>query len=151
MTVQIPVDPVVKRYMGNNYLMKRKYVLTTTDVVGDFLIRLLEPPPKWAKIAQFSPERSIWVRIPVGGLYARNNFLRSENARHFNLFVKKLIKHDFFNHMDASVDLNGMQIQRAINEFLYKYEFENTELTFDALQKLYYRHRQKLDGRHIAA
>lgn len=146
MIVQIPVREPVKRYLCNSYFLKSNFIITDTDVVGDKLISLLEPPPRFCKMIVRNPAKVIEVKIPVTDHLDRRSWLSKKRANEFNLYVMKLIRHDFYRFMDVCVNRYGFLINDGIREFLSKNDFTDQEMTFDALKKQYYRHRERLES-----
>jgi hypothetical protein len=145
-TVSLPVDKDIKNYVQNSYLLKGRGYLTRQDPLGIYIISQLKRPPKYHKILKHS-EPVIEIKINVMNQpQVYYNFIDTEGINNINDYLRKLMRHDFFNYMTLSVEGHGIGVNQSIHNYITYYELTRDEMTFDALQKAYYRLRRKVEA-----
>ncbi|MFC6999575.1 hypothetical protein [Rufibacter roseus] len=141
LSIHIPVKPHVKKFLVAKY--GGIYKLCMRDHIGVTLFNMLRRPKAKAReierVKKFTQRYT--VSIPehfITDLGCKN--LDGETLVQFNSLVEDFLLtcfHEFVENMEAC----GMEQRHAIAYFMAKYEFDETDVKYDALKKSYQRYR----------
>lgn len=140
-TIKIPLKPYLKRYFDNSPFLRGICKLSLTDPIGIILINLLRPAPKYYRPQKITGE---FIEVDISGYltWKRPRIYLDDDSQHqFNLYLERLLKHEFFTYVDNSLVYN-VNITAAINDFMSKYDLNPEEIAFETLKKSYYRYRK---------
>lgn len=140
---QVPVKPHVKKYLL--YHLGEPYRLTSTDAFGRHLKMLLQQPREKAFLDGFTAKYTEVLGVSVEGnmiLQKRLRALSSKSIVDFNNFVEAVIKTEFHSFVDNR-RLFKLSQYGSIQAFRDKYDFEDSDISFDTLKKSWQRFKEE--------
>ncbi len=152
MTVDVPVRPHVKQYLKQNIFFKSKeFILTSTSVVGSFLLEMIEPKGKGMPPLRYNDDKFITIQLTYDYNYIVKPYLSHARARKFNLFVDRKIKEEMYVFIDTLRSYGVKNINESIEAFRIKYDFKEEDMAFEKLKRAYLRYRKRLESRENKA
>lgn len=153
-SVTIPVLPHIKKYLDKNTFLKSNYNLTLNDNIGIFIMRLLDPAPKYAKqITQTSVvyigkkagrKKAELININLAGYSSmRRTYISSRSIHLFNSWVDDILHREMYIYIEGRLMERGRGVELIIRDFLDKYNFSEDDLTLGSLKKWYFRMKKK--------
>jgi hypothetical protein len=144
-TVSIPVEEHVKKYLDKNVFISKPYRLTTKNPYSLFIMQLLN----YKGITPYEPTRCSrsMIEVYIGSNNYRQNRLcmSSHHASVFNRWVTDQIKKEFFDYVSTVLEFNpAAKIDPLIAKFVDKYELQDTQLSFQTMKRNFYRRRDEL-------
>lgn len=152
-SVTIPVLPHVKKYLDKNTFLKSSYNLSLNDNIGIFIMRLLDPAPKYAK--PIKPDQVIYIghkggrqraeiiSINLAGYSDRcRTHISSRSIHLFNAWVNDMIRREMYVYIESRLMEKKQSVKNIIYDFIDKYNFSDDELTYWSLERWYYRNKK---------
>ena len=139
-TFTIPVKPHVRKYLMHH--LREGYKLTQLDAFGRHLRLLLERRRKNNFLNGFTERYTASFSVAVEGNLILQKRLRALNSKEiidFNNFVEDVIKTEFYGLVDNRLAF-GLSQYGAIQQFRAKYDFQDEDITHDALKKAWQRY-----------
>ncbi|MGI4759896.1 MAG: hypothetical protein ACRYF0_04265 [Janthinobacterium lividum] len=139
-TFTIPVKPHVRKYLLHH--LRADYKLTRLDAFGRHLRLLLERRRKNNFLNGFTERYTQTFGVAVEGNLILQKRLRALNSKEiidFNNFVEDVIKTEFYGMVDNRRAF-GLSQYGAIQQFRAKYDFQDEDITHDALKKAWQRY-----------
>lgn len=139
-TIDIPVKPHVLKYL--EFYLGADYTLSESDPYGLFLFHLMRRPltdkRKDELVAKY-PSRFVMDFGPYSPQQYGLKNLTGKTVYQFNNFVHGIIRQDMLNYVDVATDYDNT-VKHAIESFMAKYGFEETDIAYDTLLKAYQRY-----------
>ncbi len=142
--LEIPVDPYIKKFLIKELGQEPVYI-TRHDYLGIVIYDKIEPLPPG-----ITPQCHAISKIYLQLTYFQSNQLKSahiseDNINRINLYLKKLFKDKLFDYLNAKLELKVLvptSIKNELLRFCEIYDIRESEYSFEALKKAYYRYRQ---------
>lgn len=142
--IDVPVNGLVKKYIVYKYKHLPRIEVTQKHIIGRMMYCLLcesknlkhkgKPPQKGCIRFSISVHR---------GVYRTGFWLTSHAIKEFNAQVELMVRDAFYQAIDDMPA--GMKLKDLIDDFRDKYDFTESDLTFDALKKSYQRYIHNLE------
>lgn len=151
--VTIPVLPHIKKYLDKNTFLKSNYNLSLNDNIGIFIMRLLDPAPKYSRPIKPGTEvyighrggrtKAELININLGGyINAGRTHISSRSIHLFNAWVNDMIRREMYVYIESRLMERKQELKFVICDFIDKYNFADDELTYWSLERWYYRHKK---------
>jgi hypothetical protein len=153
-TVTVKLKPYLQDYLRGR--LNDKLSADSRNIIGVLLKPFLEYIPKDHKPTFPENDHYITFELPFyDKLNTRNGtiYVSDENQAHFQRSLECYFKDVFFQYMDDKIRYDIIvdgkkvrrgQIKNVILQFCADYNITFDNLTYDLLQKSYYRRRQKM-------
>lgn len=139
-TIEIPVKPHVLKYL--EFYLGAEYSLSESDPYGLFLFHVMRRPMtdkrKDELVAKYQRRFVLDFGPYSPQQYGLKN-LTGKTVYQFNNFVHGIIRQDMISYVDTATDY-GTAIKHAIERFMGKYGFEESDIAYDTLLKAYQRY-----------
>lgn len=143
MYIDIPVKPHVKKYLLKQY-GSANFSLTETDVIGKYLIPMLEPKKKANLPLRYNKDNVVTVFLGGNKTFNYKIWLPMWKAQQFNTFVDRMIKEQFYIYLAGARSVTErVKIDEVIRKFESEYDLHDTSLSFATLKRMYYRSRDR--------
>lgn len=141
--IELPCKPLVKQYITNRYGNPVRW--PHNDFLRSLLVRFLERPDTSHDSEVNIQYYTATVDLPITmGEYERyGNALTPTAIRHINQTVQDIIEEVLFNYLHFYHYCGKMKIKDAIVAFRHAYHFDEEHYSTDAIQKFFYREREK--------
>jgi len=140
--LDIPVKPHVKKYLLINDFTQEPYRLNESTPAGLMLINLIEPKRRAKLPLKYNRNNVISVEMGSDRRYNHKMWLPKKKAALFNSWVDDMIRREFYLFIDTILKFTEeYKIDRLIREFEMKYQLQDTKLSFQSLQRMFYRRR----------
>ena len=149
-TVLIPVESHVRKYLEHNYFLKGMLVVTTNDIVGDYLLSICEPQSKDWKPMKLDKDLCIEVSLTFHRETYLKSYLSDTSIKKFNMHIEKLMKFELQSNVRMIKTFANVDTKRIINEFIEKYQLGNTKFNYEMLKKFLQRNSATLESLDIA-
>jgi hypothetical protein len=144
LTCNLPAKNYVKCYLeksfGNPVRMRKE------SAIGKYFYRLLED----AEDDQSSKYRDysdcVKIEIPYHVFLKKGCVLTKHSITEFNNFVEDVIKSQMHAMLDTLIDLQGIEIKKAIDYYYDTFGFDETVFPYETIKKSYYRYRNTRDA-----
>lgn len=139
-TFTVPVKPHVAKYLCHH--LGAGYKLSQLDVFGRHLKLLLQQKRENKYLDGFTGRYTAKFSVAVEGNLILQKRLRALNSKEiidFNNFVEGIIKTEFHGMVAARAAFSLSQYA-AIQEFRAKYDFQDQDITHEALKKSWQRY-----------
>lgn len=167
-SVNIPVESYIKKYLSGHAFLKRPFRLTSTDPIGILLMHLLRPGPRKGRPVKIKHGISVQklmnkkllkklengehvktselLNVNLAGYTNRCSFhLPKESEFSFNKFVDGLMRLELFTYVSNN-ESNNVAVDTLINNFMAKYDFNEEDISFETLKKSYYRYKKNVES-----
>lgn len=138
-TIEIPVKPHVLKFL--HLYLGTAYTLSESDPYGLFLFHLLRRPVTDKRKDEIVAKYSARFVVDFGPYSPQQYGLKNLTGKtiyQFNKFVQGIIQHELHSYVDVTTDY-GNQVKYAIECFMRKYGFEESDIAYDTLLKSYQR------------
>jgi hypothetical protein len=149
-TVLIPVESHVRKYLEHNYFLKGMLVVTTNDIVGDYLLSICEQKSKDYKPLKLDKSFCIEVALTFHRETYLKSYLSERSIKKFNLHIEKLMKFELQSNVKMIKSFANVETKRIINEFIEKYQLGNTKFNYEMLKKYLQRINAQVESLDIA-
>ncbi|MCA8831948.1 hypothetical protein [Hymenobacter pini] len=142
-SLQIPVRPHVLKYLSVH--LGENYHLSLGDQFGIMLLCLLRRPLVDKRKESSMAEYTAKFHFDTTGYPAQKWGLRSFTTGTIYLFgkyVDEVMMKEMYGQVATNVD-NGQGLHDSINEWRAKYDFTDSDKSFDAVKKSYQRQRRE--------
>jgi hypothetical protein len=138
-SILIPVRPHVLKYLHVH--LGAHYFLSESDHFGLLLFQLLRRPIKDARRDDILTRYTSQFTVNFGS-YDPDKYgldkLTGKTCYQFNNFVHELIRGELHAWVDMATD-HGNPVTFAIEQFMKRYKFEESDIAFDTLLKSWQR------------
>lgn len=147
------VRPHVLKYLHAH--VGPHYFLSQSDHFGLFLFYLMRHPVTDARKDHLVAEYKATFTVHYGS-YKPSQYglkgLTGKTVHQFNRFVHELILHELYGFVDVATD-HGNPVTYAIEQFMAKYGFDESDVQFETLKKSWQRFAEdrKLKKKKVVA
>lgn len=148
--IDIACKPLVRAYLQYNY--GKQIVINKETHIGKFFFKLLQKGPEYRRDTEYTAY-SDKVSLNINeDLYLRNGFGISKSGLvEFNNYITDCVYGLLVLHIEMHEELmkGKWKIKQAIESFCNKYNFNDSDLSYETAKKYYYRSRIKKNALSI--
>ena len=143
----LPCKDHVKHYLESAFGIKGKPLsIPAGSSIGKHFYLLIEDAStereKKLKLDKYTS--TLEIKITEHIVLRKGCVLTMTNVRAFNTFVSDHFRNQIHSMLDVLVEIQGMDIKKAIEVVYDKYDMDESILTHEAIRKAYQRHKKRL-------
>ena len=142
-TIDIPVEPYIKKFLVKE-LGQEPVNITRHDYIGIVIYDKIKALPP-GEIPNCKAESKITLQLTLHQSdKLRSAYISTPDINRINLYLKKLFKDLLFNYLNAKMELKeqvGLNIKTEILNFCELYSIGESDYSYEAIKKAYYRSR----------
>lgn len=151
MIITIFLTPANKKFLQKRYNFIEQMQVLDESPVGIMISEILKPKQRKYELETYVNMVQCDFKLPedTGRLHLVHIDRKSTYV--FNRFVDDLMRLEFMAHMNALTEYGSLDINESVYHFIDKYDFQDDEITFDALRRYFTRQQKKADQLPLSA
>ncbi len=151
MIITIFLKPSNKKYLQKKFLFNDVLKVSDTNPIGWMLKEMLQPKQRKYELGEFNQLAPCDFELTTDGSFQHLVHIDRSSTYTFNMFVDEMLRLEFLSHMYALNECASYDINESVYHFIDKYDFQDHELTFDALKKYYSRNVKYRESKLLSA
>lgn len=135
----IPMKSITRKYISVKYGVTECWDVTWRSPEGMMLYALLQGKRKASGRPLEREGERMLVRLVQNHGQTKRYILSIEARDRFENFIHSQIIHDALLFIEASLSSGTTTIQDSIAEFIYKFDFNDEEITLESIRRHYQR------------
>jgi hypothetical protein len=151
MIITIFLKPSNKKYLQKKFLFNDVLKVSDANPIGWMLKEILKPKPRKFEYISFENMVQCDFELLDDKFFSHLVHIDRHSTYTLNEFVDEMMRIEFLSHMYALTEYASVDINEAVYHFIDKYDFQDSEITFDALRRYYTRNVKFRDSKLLSA